>query len=571
MDNTFKSNFNFFLNSIEKKRKKNIFFLMSLLTISSMLEFMTLGTIVPLLSSLLNLDQADLFFFKFIKNYYNPENFFNNILFIFIFFIIFSMILRIIVIKSIEKFSALLAIDLSSKIFYKTLTQDYEVLISQNSNNLIAGMTEKITMYSGLVTQFLYLVSTLIISLGILIYLLIYDYKITIITLFFIGIIFSIIILISKSYINKNAQAASNFSEKRFKIIQESLNGIRDIILNNSHILFLNLYKILESKFRISIHRLNFAQSSPRFIIEGLGIITLLSVSYFLLNEHRGNENKFIINLAVFAFAAQKLLPLINVFYNSWAGFKSYVYIVKDIHILLSRGNNLDNNKNINLKIIEFKNNIVFKNVDFKYTSNSKNIFNNLKIQIEYNSITGLVGKTGSGKSTFIDLLIGLIKPAKGKILIDNEQLDTSTVRSWQQKISHVPQNAFLLNTSLKENIIFNIFGNKINEEKLLQVCEDAKINDFLKDLPNGIFTEIGEKGLNLSGGQRQRITIARALYLEKPILILDEATNALDYETEDMILNNIKNNYRNKTILIVSHRIDNLKHVDNIINLNDK
>ena len=352
MDNTFKSNFNFFLNSIEKKRKKNIFFLMSLLTISSMLEFMTLGTIVPLLSSLLNLDQADLFFFKFIKNYYNPENFFNNILFIFIFFIIFSMILRIIVIKSIEKFSALLAIDLSSKIFYKTLTQDYEVLISQNSNNLIAGMTEKITMYSGLVTQFLYLVSTLIISLGILIYLLIYDYKITIITLFFIGIIFSIIILISKSYINKNAQAASNFSEKRFKIIQESLNGIRDIILNNSHILFLNLYKILESKFRISIHRLNFAQSSPRFIIEGLGIITLLSVSYFLLNEHRGNENKFIINLAVFAFAAQKLLPLINVFYNSWAGFKSYVYIVKDIHILLSRGNNLDNNKNINLKII---------------------------------------------------------------------------------------------------------------------------------------------------------------------------------------------------------------------------
>ena len=128
---------------------------MVILTISSLLEFMTLGTIVPLLSSLLNLGQADLYFLKFLKNYSNPENFFSNILFIFIFFIIFSMIFRIIVIKSNEKFSALLATDLSSKIFYKTLIQDYDVIISQNSNNLIAGMTEKITMYAGLVTQLL--------------------------------------------------------------------------------------------------------------------------------------------------------------------------------------------------------------------------------------------------------------------------------------------------------------------------------------------------------------------------------------------------------------------------------
>ena len=571
MDNTFKSNFNFFLNSIEKKRKKNIFFLILILTISSLLEFMTLGTIVPLLSSLLNLGQADLYFLKFMKNYSNSENFFNNILFIFIFFIIFSMIFRIIAVKSIEKFSALLATDLSSKIFYKTITQDYDVIISQNSNNLIAGMTEKITMYAGLVTQFLNLFSSFIISLGILMYLFIYDYKITVITLIFIVITFSIIILISKSYIDKNGQTASNLSEKRFKVVQESINGIRDIILSNSHNLFSNSYKTLESKFRLSIHRLNFAQNSPKLIIEGLGIIILLSVSYVLLNANRGNENEFIINLAVFAFAAQKLLPLINTFYNSWAGFKSYIYVVRDIHLLLRRENNLNNYKTKNTKTIEFKNDIVFKNIDFKYKSNSKNIFNNLKIQIKYNSINGLVGKTGSGKSTFIDLLMGLLKPVKGKILIDNEQLGTRTIRSWQQKISHVPQNAFLLNASLKENIIFNNFGNKINEEKLLQVCEDAKINDFLKDLPNGIFTEIGERGLNLSGGQRQRITIARALYLEKPILILDEATNALDYETEDMILKNIKKKYKNKTIVMVSHRIENLKHVDNIIDLNDK
>ena len=159
----------------------------------------------------------------------------------------------------------------------------------------------------------------------------------------------------------------------------------------------------------------------------------------------------------------------------------------------MSRENNLNNYKIKNIKTIEFKKEIVFKNIDFKYKSNSKNVINNLKIQIKHNSINGLVGKTGSGKSTFIDLLMGLLKPVKGEIFIDNVKLDTSTIRSWQQKISHVPQNAFLLNASLRENIIFNNFGNKINEEKLLQVCEDARINDFLNDLPNGILTEIEE------------------------------------------------------------------------------
>ncbi len=569
MDGTFKTNFNFFLSSIEKKRKKNILFLLIILIVSSLFEFLTLGAIVPLLSSLLNTGNEFFHFFEFFKSI-DSENFFNYFLLIFIIFIIFSVVFRMMVIKYNEKFSALLATDLSSKIFYKTLTQDYNIIIGQNSNNLISGMTEKITMYAGLVNQLLNLLSSVVISTGILVYLLIYDYKITLITLFFVSIIFSFIIVISKSYIDKNGQTASNLSEKRFKVVQESISGIRDIILSNSYSFFLNSYKTLEKKFRSSLYRLNFAQNSPKIVIEGFGIIILLAVSFSLLNSNNEGEKEFIINLAVFAFAAQKLLPLINTFYNSWAGFKSYIYIVEDIHFLLSRTNNLEKLEKISFKNINFKKKIRFDKVSFKYNLKSKNIFENLNIEIEYNSINGLIGKTGSGKSTLIDLLIGLLRPSSGKIFIDESELNENTINSWQHMISHVPQNAFFLNSTLKENIIFNNFGNQINEDKLKKVCDEANINQFLSDLPNGLMTEVGEKGLNLSGGQRQRITIARALYADKPILVLDEATNALDYETEELILNNIKKNYENKTIILVSHRIENLKYVDKIINLNE-
>ena len=282
------------------------------------------------------------------------------------------------------------------------------------------------------------------------------------------------------------------------------------------------------------------------------------------------NEKEFIINLAVFAFAAQKLLPLVNTIFNSWASLKSYFYIIEDIHTLLNRNNEVNSNITTKHKEIFFKKDIIFKNVSFKYKDSPKNIFNNLNIKLDYKTINGFIGRTGSGKSTFLDLLIGLLKPSSGKILIDGTELDINNLNSWHQMISHVPQNSFILNSTLKDNIVLNNFGNNIDEERISKVCKEANIDKFLRDLPDGLNTIIGEKGLNLSGGQRQRITIARALYANKPILILDEATNALDYETEEQILNNINNNYSDKTILMVSHRVENLKFVDRIIDLSE-
>ena len=570
MKSKFKTSTKFFFKSIEKERKKEMLFLTILLIFSSFFEFLTIGTIVPLLSSLLDQNFNQFKFLETFQNYFEVENFFIYFLIIFIIFVIISVIFRAMVIKYNEKFSALLASDLSSKIFHKTITQDYSVIISQNSNNLISGMTEKITMYSGLVTGLLSLVSSIFISIGIIFYLFVFSYKITIISLVLIVFIISILILISRSYLDKNGKIASLLSEQRFKIVQEAVSGIRDVIISNSYSLIINSYKTIELKFRLSLHRLNFAQNSPKLLIEAFGIIMLLLTCFFVFKLNMNNEKEFIINLAVFAFAAQKLLPLVNTIFNSWASLKSYFYIIEDIHTLLNRNNEINSNITTKHKEIFFKKDIIFKNVSFKYKDSPKNIFNNLNIKLDYKTINGFIGRTGSGKSTFLDLLIGLLKPSSGKILIDGMELGINNLNSWHQKISHVPQNSFILNSTLKNNITLNNFGNNINEERISKVCKEANIDEFLKDLPDGLNTIIGERGLNLSGGQRQRITIARALYANKPILILDEATNALDYETEEQILNNINNNYSDKTILMVSHRIENLKFVDKIINLSE-
>jgi len=558
-----------FFKSMNKKRQKDFVILIFVISVSSTIEFLTLGTVAPLISSILSIEFVDLKFFSILKDKYGLENSFSLLVSTFIFFVILSVIFRIFVMKQSEKFSALLSSDLSSKMFYNTISQKYSKIIDQNSNILISGMTEKTGMYTGLITQFLSMFSSIIISVGIISYLLFYNVHITLLTLIFITTTYFLIGASTKYILDKNGENLAKFSGERFKIIQESIAGIREIIINSSQKMLLNIYKNYERKFRLSTYRIHVFSNSPKLIIEGLGIITLLLISFFYFKTALGNDMQFLISLAVFAFAAQKLLPLINTFYQSWTGFKSLVYLVDDIHELISREPSMQYTEN-NLVNLTTNKKLEFKNVDFKYENSNKNIFSNFNYKVHFNSKIGVTGKTGVGKSTLIDLLMGLLEPTNGQILVDDKILNNSSMNSWHGKISHVPQSAFLLNDTIEKNITFSHHGENIDKEKLLNSCEDALLSDFINQLPKGLNTLVGERGINLSGGQKQRITIARALYNRKKILILDEATNALDYNTEKKILSNIEKKYFNKTLVIISHRIDTLNFLDEIIDLNN-
>jgi len=193
-----------------------------------------------------------------------------------------------------------------------------------------------------------------------------------------------------------------------------------------------------------------------------------------------------------------------------------------------------------------------------------------LNLEIKLKSKIGVVGETGKGKSTLIDLLMGLLKPTNGTILLDDIELDDSLIESWQNKLAHVPQNIFLINDTIRKNVAFGIQDEDIDENKLEKSLKIACLDYFINETKSGVDTELGENGINISGGQKQRIGIARALYKSKDILIFDEATSALDYKTEQKIMSNIFNNYPDITLISISHRVETFKNFDEIINLNN-
>ena len=221
-----------------------------------------------------------------------------------------------------------------------------------------------------------------------------------------------------------------------------------------------------------------------------------------------------------------------------------------------------------NDKVISFKKTIDLKNINFSYNKNSK-ILNNVNLRIKKNTIIGIVGQSGSGKSTLVDLILGLIKPDNGEILIDDKPLNKYNIREWQNTTSFVSQFPYFINSSIKDNISFLSDKKKENKTLLAQSIKNSELSNLLNKRKKGIDTKIGDKGVRFSGGEKQRIAIARALYRNSSFLILDEATSSMDVITEQKILNNIKNNYLQKTIIIISHRVKSLKICNKIFVLN--
>jgi ATP-binding cassette subfamily B protein len=276
--------------------------------------------------------------------------------------------------------------------------------------------------------------------------------------------------------------------------------------------------------------------------------------------------------LAALAIGAQKIIPLLNTVYLNFTIVRSNVAQVAEIvEILDEYLIKKEEIKLINIKNINFTNSISFQNVFFSYNKNQQYILENISFKIEKGSRVGIIGKTGEGKSTLLDLIMGLLSPDNGIIKIDDIKLSKETISSWQSKIAHVPQNIFLSDSSFLENIAFGVYPEKINLEKVKLAAKKSQCHEFIMKLENGYDEIVGERGAKLSGGQIQRLGLARALYKNAEVIIFDEATNSLDYETEKLIINELNLLDRNLTVIIVAHRLNTLNKCNLIFELKDK
>lgn len=457
--------------------------------------------------------------------------------------------------------------DLGLKIYKSILYQPYTKQISKNSSEIISGLITKVSLVALTLGFWLTVVTSFIIIFFLVLTLSVINLKVTLFVGIGLGAFYGISVLISNRSIANYSKVLSQEQNHVIKLLQESLGGIRDIILDGTQTLYSELYLKSDSIFRRAHANITFIGQSPRFIIEPAAIVVFSLLPLFFLNS---KDDLFLAlpTVAAVAFGMQRLFPALQQMFYAWNCIVAYQDSNNEVVELLKESLPVWAGKPLPPPL-PFCREIRFEKVTFRYSLQTPVILDGLSFSIVRGSRVGFVGKSGSGKSTCLDLLMGLLEPCGGKIMIDERPLGTTNLREWQRNIAHVPQIIYLTDSTLAENIAFGVMPEKIDMNRVRLAAQQAKIADFIEKSPCGYNKIVGERGIRLSGGQRQRIGIARALYKQAQVLIFDEATNALDQDTEEEVMKSIEDLSPNLTVIIVAHRISTLKKCDQIIKLN--
>ena len=563
-----------FFKKLNRKRKRQVFFLFCLAIISASAETLSLASAFPFLQ--LVIDQNNVWSNFFIKTYlllfgFNiGDNLIFPICILFGFTAISASILKIYYLWFSSRLAAGITCDLSLACYEQNLFQNYSQSLSKNSSNLITNNAVYINQCTDILTSTARLFSNLLIGACISTYLILLNPFLAIISIFLFLLIYLLIgNLIQKRLLN-NSKIIDRNSRSQVKLINEVIGSFRDIVINSKQEFFAQKYKYIDSQLRFKNAENSFLNLMPRYAIEGLFLI-ILSFLVYIISINRGDFSGFIAILGTFAIGSQKLLPCLQQIYGTW----SYILGSKSslVNILNLSKDNFDSSFYMNdIKPLKFKKSIKLVNISYKYPGTNVYVFKNLSLEIFKGEKIGIIGSTGVGKSTLMDIILGLLEPTFGYLEIDginiSDKKNSLLNFSWRKSIAHVPQNIYLNDSTIKENIAFGEELININNNKLRLAAQRAHIEEFILKQPKKYLSFIGENGIKLSGGQRQRIGIARAFYDSKEIFVLDEATSALDINTEEKIMDSIYNLSSHKTMIIISHRKNTLEKCNKILEI---
>lgn len=555
---------------ISGRRRRQFVLLLSLTALSSLAEVVSLGAVLPFIGIL---TQPDVVFASpWIGNFVRTMGYTSGadlVLPLTIGFAVAALVaggLRILLLWVSIRLGNATGADLSIEIYRRTLYQPYDVHLARNSSEIISGITQKVSATTGVLISGVTVVTSSILFVVIMITLLAIDPLVATIAALSFGFAYVIIARFTRRRLIHNSQSIARNQTQVVKSLQEGLGAIRDVLLDGTQEIFSNAYR----KAILQLQRANgenkFMSQAPRFLMEAWGMV-LVGVFVLVLSGRAGGVVAALPVLAAVALGAQRLLPLMQQLYGNWSVVAGSKGALVDVLSLLSQplppetGQSKPNS-------LKLKDSIQIENLFFRYESEGPWVLENITLSIPKGARIGFVGTTGSGKSTALDLVMGLLEPSKGKILVDGQPLSSETRRAWQQSIAHVPQSIYLADTTITENIAFGVPLEQIDIERVRTVARQAKVAEFIESRVEGYATVIGERGIRISGGQRQRIGIARALYKQATVLIFDEATSALDSVTEHALMSAIENLNSDLTILIIAHRLTTLSQCDTIIEL---
>ena len=569
----------FFL--LQKKIYKKFLVVIILLAFVTLFEILTLSLIFPIVSTFM---QTKSLIFNFITSSFpssfallNPDKQLHILLSIFIFFFIIKNIINIFLIH----FKNYLAFEIfkfvSNQMYISYIQQPYIFFLNFNSSAAIRNFQSEIPMFSRLVFSIINLIQDIVLTCSIISFLFFINFLATsliIIAITFVGLVYFFSI---KNLLKKWAQSRIFYENLKIKNILESFQGIREIKIFQAQNNILNLFNYNNSAASSNTRKERTLAEIPKIFFEVLILFIFILIFFFLI-KFGYSSSEIVLLLSVYFFSAIRIMPCMNRIINSSQNIKFCLPSMDIIYKECQKLNKSESDRNSDSSKLNFNNEIKLDNVSFQYPKNDFFILKNINLKIKKNSITGIFGKSGNGKTTLVNIITGLLNPSSGFIYCDSADISQKK-SSWQKLLSYVPQNVYLYDDTIENNIKFKIFEEKkeFNKSNFTEMQQDvflkkaidlAGLSTFIDSLENGLQSTTGELSAKISGGQKQRIGIARAIYKNTEILILDEATNSLDSKAEDEILNQLYN-FKNKlTIIIISHNKDNFRICDQIFEL---
>ena len=554
--------------------RKNLYFLTAIVAAMSLVELIGVVSILPFMSVVTN--PESIISNKFLFNTYQYFNFQTETGFLLFLggFALAALVIgnsvRALSSYMLVKFSQMQNHHLGTRILNNYLSQPYEYYLKTNSSDLIKIVLDEVSQFINSIVQPMLKgfarCCTAIFLIAMLVFV---NPKVAIIMGLVLGTCYLVLYQLLKKRISSLGKQRVQFNRQRYRIISEVSGGIKEVKLMNHEETYLSEFDNPSEGYAITQSYNSLIGELPKYALEVVAFGGILSTVMYLIATQ--GQAQAISLTALYAFAGYKLMPALQEIFSSVNKVKFSLPVLKLVEESLHANEQIIKSTFTEDAKLAFTKGLELKNVYFQYANTDSQTLKNINLEIKANSTVGIKGPTGSGKTTLIDIILGLLIPSQGKILIDGVEISSENLRAWQQQIGYVPQSIYLLDNTIAANIAFGIPEKERNLEKIKMAANLAQISTFIEtELPKSYQTQVGERGVRLSGGQRQRIGIARALYHDPSLLVFDEATSALDHETEKAVMESIEKLAGKKTILMIAHRLSTLAGVDQVVELNN-
>lgn len=555
---------------ISGKRRRQVRALGLLMLITSLFEVISIGAVLPFLAALSSPEK--LFTNDHLEpliralDITQPSGIVAPLTLTFCIASLAAGAMRVLLLHKSLNFSFELGADISTEVYRRSLHQPYAVHISRNSSeiiNAIAVKTNEVIFY--IIAPAMTMFSAVFMSVAIIATLVVVVPLSALGALFVFGVLYALAMVFLRRRLWRNSARIASESSHAIRCLQEGLGGIRDILLDGTQEGFVSSFKRSDEVLRQAQRDNQFIAQSPRFIMEAAGMVLIALLARAFTNNQGGMADAMPM-LAALALGLQRLLPSLQQAYQSWSTIKGAEESLRETLRLLEQP--IPAPPAAGVTALKFDQSIRVRLLHFRYSEDDPWILEGVDLDIPKGSRVGFVGATGSGKSTLLDIIMGLLHPTCGELLIDDVPVTPANVAQWRPHVAHVPQDIFLTDGSVRQNIAFGVPEDQIDDEAVRHAAHLAHIGSTIEGWTRGYETVVGERGVQLSGGQRQRIGIARALYKNADLFVFDEATSALDSETEEAVMRSIESLPRKITILIIAHRLSTLKNCDHLIKL---